>query len=141
MGLRDIGIADIIRRNAQQVAERTAFVFVPAHFSHSDYFVAREHEVTHRDYLQRVERLAAGLAAAGVGAGDRVAIISRNNAEFADLYGAAAWLGAILLPVNWRLNAEEVAYILGDGAPKLLIADAEEQARIAAMSGSLPFVV
>jgi acyl-CoA synthetase (AMP-forming)/AMP-acid ligase II len=127
MGLRDIGIADIIRRNAQQFAERPAFMF-------------EGRRVSHRDYLQRVEGLAAGLAAAGVGAGDRVAVISRNNPEFADLYGAVAWLGAILLPVNWRLNAAEVAYILGDGAPKLVIADAEEQARLAAMSGSLPFV-
>lgn len=127
MGLRDIGIADIIRRNARHFAEHTAFSF-------------EDRLVSHRDYLQRVERLAAGVAAAGIGAGDRVAVISRNNAEFADLYGAAAWLGAILLPVNWRLNAEEVAYILGDGAPKLLIADAEEQPRIAALSGSLPFV-
>jgi acyl-CoA synthetase (AMP-forming)/AMP-acid ligase II len=127
MELRDIGIADIIRRNAQQFAERTAFV-------------VEGRRVSHRDYLQRTERLAAGLAAAGVGAGDRVAIISRNNAEFAVLFGAVAWLGAILLPVNWRLNAEEVAYILGDGAPKLLIADAEEQPRIAAMGASLPFI-
>jgi acyl-CoA synthetase (AMP-forming)/AMP-acid ligase II len=127
MGLRDIGIADIIRRNAQQFAERPAII-------------VEGRGVSHRDHLQRVERLAAGLAAAGVGAGDRVAIISRNNAEFAVLYGAVAWLGAILLPVNWRLNAEEVAYILGDGTPKLLIADAEEQPRIAAMNAALPFV-
>jgi acyl-CoA synthetase (AMP-forming)/AMP-acid ligase II len=127
MGLRDIGIADIVRRNAQQFGERAAFT-------------VEGRSVSHRDYLQRVERLAAGLAAAGVGAGDRVAIISRNNLEFADLYGAVAWLGAILLPVNWRLNVEEVAYILGDGAPRMLIADAEEQPRIAAMSASLPFV-
>jgi acyl-CoA synthetase (AMP-forming)/AMP-acid ligase II len=136
MGLRDIGIADIIQRNAQQFGERPAFTYV--HWPVID--GAKEQEVSHRDYFQRVGRLAAGLAAAGIGVGDRVAIISRNNGEFADLYGAAAWLGAILLPVNWRLNAEEVAYILGDGAPKLLIADAQEQPRIAAMSGSLPFV-
>jgi acyl-CoA synthetase (AMP-forming)/AMP-acid ligase II len=127
MGLRDIGIADIIRRNAQQFGERPAIVF-------------EGRRVSHRDHLQRVERLAAGLAAAGVGVGDRVAVISRNTLDFADLYGAVAWLGAILLPVNWRLNAEEAAYILGDATPKLLIADAEEQARIAAMSGSLSFV-
>jgi acyl-CoA synthetase (AMP-forming)/AMP-acid ligase II len=127
MGLRDLGIADIIRRNAQHFAERTAFVF-------------DDRRINHREYFRRVERLAAGLAAAGIGAGDRIAVVSRNNLEFADLFGAAAWLGSILLPVNWRLNAEEVAYVLRDGAPKLLIADAEEQPRLAAMMGSLPFI-
>lgn len=127
MGLRSTGIADIVRRNARLFPTRTAFVF-------------GDQRITHRDYLQRVERLAAGLAAAGIGAGDRVAVVARNAPEFADLYGAVAWLGAILLPVNWRLNAEEIAYILTDGAPKLVIADAEDQAAIAARREALPSV-
>ena len=137
MGLRDIGIADIIRRNAQLFAERLAFIFAPGNAGPGN---DAAQQVNHRDYLGRVERLAAGLAAAGIGTGDRVAVISRNNLEFADLYGAAAWLGAILLPVNWRLNSDEIAYILGDGAPKVVIADAEEQPRIAALGGALPSV-
>jgi len=127
MGLRDLGLADVIRRNAQHFGERPAFIF-------------DDRRVSHGEYLERVERLAAGLAAAGVAAGDRVAVIARNCLEFADLYGAVAWLGAVLLPVNWRLNPEEIAYVLGDGAPKLLIADAEEQPRLAAMRASLAFV-
>src|ERR1700730_7975325 len=80
------------------------------------------------------------LCSAGSSPPGSCGVSARNSLEFADLYGAVAWLGAILLPVNWRLNVEEVAYILGDGAPTLLIADAQEQARIAAISASLPFV-
>jgi acyl-CoA synthetase (AMP-forming)/AMP-acid ligase II len=125
MRLRQFGIADIIRGGARAFTERPAFLF-------------GEERVSYRQYLERVERLAAGLTAAGVGVGDRVAVVSRNNLEFADLYGAAAWLGAILLPVNWRLSPEEVGYVLADGAPKLLIADAEEQARLAPLVGALP---
>ncbi|HYM04871.1 MAG TPA: AMP-binding protein [Stellaceae bacterium] len=125
MSLRTIGIPDILRRNGRLFAERPAFFFA-------------DERVSHGAFLQRVERLAAGLAAAGIGAGDRVAILSRNNLDFITLWGAAAWLNAILLPVNWRLNAEEVAYILSDGAPKMIVADAEDQPRVAALRESLP---
>jgi len=69
-----------------------------------------------------VAQLAAGLAVAGVGRGDRVAILAQNCPEYLDLFGAVASLGAILVPINWRLSAEEVAYIVGDVAPKLLVA-------------------
>src|SRR5262249_1671354 len=60
--------------------------------------------------------------------------------EYADLCGAVAFLGAILLPVNWRLNPEEIAYVLNDGAPKILVVDAEDQPRVAAMTGSLGLI-
>ncbi len=125
MALRTIAIPDILRRNARLFAERPAFL-------------CGDECLSHRDYLARVERLAAGLAAAGIGAGDRVAILSRNNLDFVTLYGAVAWLNAILLPVNWRLTAEEVAYILSDGSPKLIVTDAEDQPRVAALQSSLP---
>ena len=51
----------------------------------------------------------------------------RTTCEFIDLYGAVARLGAILFPVNWRLSAEEVAYVIADAAPKIMIADAANQ--------------
>jgi acyl-CoA synthetase (AMP-forming)/AMP-acid ligase II len=122
--LRSFSIADIIQRNAQLFPERTALIF-------------GDQRISHRDYLVRVERLAAGLTACGIVAGDRVAVVARNRPEYADLCGAIAWLGAILLPVNWRLSAQEIAYVLADGDPKVVIADAEDQPTIAAMSGSL----
>ncbi len=127
MSLRTLSIADIIRRNARQFAGRTAFIF-------------GDQRITHGDYLVRAERLAAGLAGTGIVAGDRVAVLARNTPEYADLSGAVAMLGAILLPVNWRLNADEITYVLNDGAPKVLIVDAEDQPRVAAIAGSLPSV-
>jgi acyl-CoA synthetase (AMP-forming)/AMP-acid ligase II len=125
MTLRSVSIADIIRRNAQLFPERTALIF-------------GDQRISHRDYLVRVKQLAAGLAACGVVAGDRVAVVARNKPEYADLCGAAAWLGAILVPVNWRLSAQEITYVLADGDPKVVIADIEDQPAIASMSGSLP---
>jgi long-chain acyl-CoA synthetase len=125
MGLRHITLADIFRRNAQLFADRTVRV-------------CGFERISHRDYLERAERLAAGLVAQGVKPGDRVAVVARNCPEFADLYGATALIGAIMLPVNWRLNADEMAYVLADGAPTLVIVGPEDQATIAGIQEKLP---
>jgi acyl-CoA synthetase (AMP-forming)/AMP-acid ligase II len=69
--------------------------------------------------------------------GDRVAVAARNCLEFADLYGATALIGAIMLPVNWRLNADEMAYVLADGDPTLVIVGPEDQPTIAGMQEKL----
>ncbi len=125
MALRRVTLADIFRRNAQLFPDRTAVV-------------CGFERISHRDYLKRVERLAAGLAAQGVKPGDRVAVVARNCPEFADLYGATALIGAITLPLNWRLNADEMAYVLADGAPTLVIVGPEDQPTIAGMQEKLP---
>jgi acyl-CoA synthetase (AMP-forming)/AMP-acid ligase II len=114
MGLRDYTLFDIIERNARLHPERLAFAF-------------DGERITHGAYLARVERLAAGLARAGVEPGDRIVMLSQNNLEFVDLYGAAARLGAIVVPINWRLSAEEIAYVVADAGPKIVIADVANQ--------------
>ena len=71
----------------------------------------------------RTDRLVAALAAMGIGKGDRVALLAPNCAEYFELQFACGRLGAIMLPLNWRLTVPELEYILGDSAPKLLIHD------------------
>ena len=127
MGLRDFTLFDVVERNARLYPDRPAFVF-------------GDDRVTHAEYLARVERLASGLAQAGIEPGDRVAISSQNNLEFVDLYGAAARLGAIVVPINWRLSAEEIAYVAGDAAPKVVIADAGNQQVLQSAQSALPTV-
>lgn len=56
----------------------------------------------------------------GVRAGDRVAVLAQNSAAFVELFFAAGKLGAILVPLNWRLAAAELAYMLADCTPVLL---------------------
>jgi acyl-CoA synthetase (AMP-forming)/AMP-acid ligase II len=70
----------------------------------------------------RSERLAHSLHAAGVGRGDRVAVLDNSGIATFELFFACAKLAAILMPLNWRLAAGEVADILADGAPKLVFA-------------------
>jgi long-chain acyl-CoA synthetase len=71
-------------------------------------------------------RLAAGLVEKlGVRPGDRVAILDRNSDRFLALIFAIAKAGAVMVPVNWRLRAPEVAQIVGDASPAALVAGDE----------------
>ena len=77
--------------------------------------------VTYRDLDDRTGRSAALLAELGVGAGDRIAILCRNRIEFFEILFACARLGAILVPLNWRMPANELAPLIADcGAVCLL---------------------
>jgi acyl-CoA synthetase (AMP-forming)/AMP-acid ligase II len=114
VGLRDFTLSDVIERNARLFPENTAFE-------------CEDERVSHTQYLARVQRLAAALAGAGVGAGDRIAILSHDNLDFVVCYGAVAWLGAILVPINRRLSADEIHYIVSDSAPKIVMADQAHQ--------------
>ena len=67
---------------------------------------------TYAEMSARAEALAGGLRERGVGAGDVVALLSYNCPEFLEVVFAANFLGAIAMPINWRLAAPEVRYIL-----------------------------
>lgn len=127
MGLRDFGLYDVIERNARVHRERVAFV-------------ADGRRITHGEYAQRVEQLAAGLHAMGMGPGERVAVLAQNCQAYVDLYGAAARLGLIVVPVNWRLSADEVVQAITDTTPKCVVAGPEYVALFDAARGNLTFV-
>ena len=72
---------------------------------------------------RRTDQLTGWLAAQGIGKGDRVALLAPNCAEYFELQFACGRLGAIMLPLNWRLTVPELEFILGDATPKLLVHD------------------
>jgi fatty-acyl-CoA synthase len=78
---------------------------------------------TYADLDKRTNQLTAALAGMGIGKGDRIALLAPNCAEYFELQFACGRLGAIMLPLNWRLTVPELEYILGDSTPKLLIHD------------------
>src|SRR3954454_19586144 len=78
---------------------------------------------TYAELDERVTRLARALAERGVGAGDRVAVLGLNGIEVWESYLAGVRLGAIVVPVNFRLVADEVAYALADSGATALIVD------------------
>jgi fatty-acyl-CoA synthase len=92
---------------------------------------------TYADLDRRTNRLAGALARRGVGKGDRVALLAPNCAEYFELQFACGRLGAIMLPLNWRLTVPELEYILGDATPMLLIHDRSFADQARALSKSL----
>ncbi len=79
--------------------------------------------VSYRQMAERSAALAAGLAQQGVGAGDVVALLSYNSTEFLETIFAANHLGAIAMPINWRLAAPEVRFILEHSQARALVCD------------------
>ena len=79
--------------------------------------------VSFADLHSRSSRLAHAMRAAGLGSGDRVVLIARNTPHHFELLFACAKIGAIALPINWRLSAGEVAGIMADALPGLLLLD------------------
>jgi len=80
---------------------------------------------TFGDVESLTNRIAQGFAALGVARGDRVACLTRHQPEAAVVALAAQKLGAVCMPVNWRLAAPEVQYIIEDGLARFLMVDPE----------------
>jgi fatty-acyl-CoA synthase len=76
----------------------------------------------------RVRRMARVLARLEVAKGDRVAVLANNRLEHLDALFACARLGALYVPLNWRLAAPELAFLLQDAEPRVLLYDDEHAA-------------
>jgi fatty-acyl-CoA synthase len=84
--------------------------------------------LSYRTLNMRTRALAAWLHMThGIMQGDRVAMLALNSPEYLDAFFACALLGAIFVPLNWRLTAPELAQILSDCAPRLLLHDNDQQ--------------
>ncbi len=129
MGLYDFTIYDMITRNAFNYSKKIAW-----------YEVDEDREISFMDYKMQVDRLAKGLQNIGIKKGDRISILGKNCFEYFLLYGAAAAIGAIVLPINWRLSKEEIAFNIKDCEPKILFVDDEYQKTIDEIRAELGFV-
>lgn len=81
--------------------------------------------LTFVEFESRTAQVANALAAAGVKAGDRVACLTQHHVQCLLLTLGACRIGAVCMPVNWRLAASEVEYILTDGQVVVLMSDAQ----------------
>jgi fatty-acyl-CoA synthase len=84
--------------------------------------------MSYGELLDRIDRLAAELAAGGAGRGDRVGYLGLNDPMFLITLFAAARIGAVFVPLNYRLTAAELSYILADAGVHTLLADARHAA-------------
>jgi fatty-acyl-CoA synthase len=105
-------LGDLLHRSAKRFPKKIAII-------------CGETKWTYENFDSLCDRLAAGLSARGVNRGTRVAILARNSHGFAAMRFALARLGAVLVPVNFMLKAEEVAFILRHAGAEMLAADSE----------------
>ena len=88
-------------------------------------FVGAGYRYDFKQVNARVNQMAGYLAQQNIVQGDRVAVLCKNNQHFVTAMYAAAKIGAILLPLNWRLQPPELAYILSDSGASVLLYDVE----------------
>ncbi len=91
--------------------------------------------LTYRELDERVGRLAAALATAGVARADRVALLSENRAEYLEVFLAAARLGASVACQNWRLTPTELAHCIGLVEPRLVLVSQRHAERLSGIAG------
>ncbi|MGW5154116.1 acyl-CoA synthetase [Nonomuraea wenchangensis] len=106
--MRNAGLGGWPARRAQMTPDRTAFIFA-------------DRPVTYAEVHERTTRLASRLRAAGVRAGNRVAYLGRNHVAFVETMFASHLLGAIFVPLNFRLAAPEIGYMLDHSGAEVLI--------------------
>jgi len=80
--------------------------------------------LTYAELVERVQRLVAGLRRLGLHSGDRVGLLCRNSFRCIELHLACRAFGAILVPINFRLAAPEIAFIVEDTGLRVMFADA-----------------
>ena len=96
-------------------------------------------EITYRQLLSQIESTAAILKASrDIGRGDRIAYLGFNSPEMLVLFFACARLGALLLPLNWRLTLSEQTYILENAGVRILVCDDNHVTVGYQLSGSVP---
>lgn len=84
-------------------------------------FIDRSWELTYAECDRRVTRLANALRTTGLGPGDRVAYLGKNHVSFPETMFATHAIGAVFVPLNHRLAAPEVDYMLGDSGARVLV--------------------
>ncbi|MFT7243502.1 MAG: O-succinylbenzoate-CoA ligase [Candidatus Azotimanducaceae bacterium] len=103
-------IGELLQRRAALTGKRTAYVDS-----------ATAERLDFSTLNQRCNQVANGLVAAGVKPGDRVGLLMVNGAEFMESYFAIAKIGGVVVPLNWRLVADELEFILKDSGVMTLI--------------------
>jgi len=98
-------------------------------------------EPTYRELARRARAAQAGLDALGVGEGERVAVVSHNSARLLELLYAVPSSGRVLVPVNFRLQPDEVRYIVEHSGADVLIVDPELAPALAGVEAKHRFVI
>lgn len=92
-------------------------------------------EFTYNEVGERIDRLSNALRERGIEKGDRVALLSKNSHYFIETLYATMQLGALFVPLNFRLQPEEYDYLVDDCDPTVFITDAEHAGNVTHLRG------
>jgi fatty-acyl-CoA synthase len=121
-----MNLSDLIIRNAAFTPDKTALRFAGR-------------DLTYAAFAERIAQTARALKSRfGVGRGDRVAILAANHSDYLVLLYACARLGALLVPMNWRLAVPEQVFILTDASVKVLVVENDFAAVLAPLKEAMP---
>lgn len=130
-----LSVVDFLRRAEQVYGDRVALVDEP------DQPATPWPVLTYREVAQRARAQAAGLDALGIPQGARVAMVSHNAARLYTAFFGVSGSGRILVPVNFRLVAEEVKYIIEHSGAEVLLVDPELDDALSGVSARHRFVI
>jgi acyl-CoA synthetase (AMP-forming)/AMP-acid ligase II len=97
--------------------------------------------ITYADVHARARGMAAALDAMDVGPGERVALVSPNSGRFLISYFGVSGFGRVLVPINFRLNTDEVRYIVEHSGAKVLLVDPEMDEQLAGVTAPIRIVL
>src|SRR4030043_361143 len=110
MKVRSFTIYDIFKRNAKIYKNQTA--------------IQKENQrINFGELFDQVNILAGSLNRKGVQKGDRIAVLAKNYPQYLTLMGGIAASGAIMVPINFRLTADEIAHNLTNTEPVMICVD------------------
>jgi acyl-CoA synthetase (AMP-forming)/AMP-acid ligase II len=107
-----VALSSFIRFHAQRTPEQVALIY-------------GEDRIGYAELMCRIETTAGWLAARHIGPGDVVALLMKNSLAFLELTLATSHVGAVSLPINYRLAADEVGYIVENSRARLILCDEE----------------
>jgi len=106
---RPLSLREVLRNAVSASPEKVALIY-------------QDQRITYGEFSRRADRVSSALQKlCGIGKGDRVAILFSNTVEFCVCYFAITQIGAICLPLNYRLNSQEAEYQLQDTGARVLI--------------------
>ena len=108
--------------------------------SHKTAIISEESTLTYEELSTRANQLANLLRKRGTQKGDRVAVLLYNSKEYVEILLALSTIGAILVPLNWRLSGSELEFILKDSEPDTLFFGEEFKDVVKAIKPNIPIM-
>ncbi len=127
MKVRSFTIYDIFKRNAKLFKKRTAIL-------------TDGEKITYGELFDQVNAVSGWLKGRGIKKGDRIGVLAKNHTYFFPLMGAIASSGAIMVPINFRLSADEIRYNLTNTEPMMVVVDPDFEKMVDDLRPGCPFL-